>query len=170
MSRIAVSDRCLALLFALAVGATVPNVAAGQSAHPDSLEQWIRRGYVLGTPEARAVWRELGWSGAGFGFRSFAAREGSTGEAATESIQGFGRSMEYYRIRLDELHTRVEGDIGLAWGVHTEMFRLRGQPAESVRVRFSNTLRWDGQTWKNLLFHRDAQTFDANGRYVRTPH
>ena len=76
---------------------------------------------------------------------------------------------EYYRLYLNEVHTQVDGDIGLAWGVHTEVFKVRGQPAESVRVRFTNTLRWNGDTWKNLLFHRDAQVFDENGRYIRKP-
>jgi hypothetical protein len=77
--------------------------------------------------------------------------------------------MEYYRIRLDELHTSVDGDIGLVWGVHTEEFQIRGRTPEAIRVRFTNALRWDGQTWRNLLMHRDAQVFDASGRYIPRP-
>lgn len=133
------------------------------------MEQWIRRAYSLGTPESREVWRQLGWSAGGFGFRSFAARSDSGGSRFDESIAQFAASMEYYRIRLDEVHTRVDGNVGLAWGVHTEEFKARGRPAESIRVRFTNTLRWEGSGWKNLLYHRDAQPFDEHGRYVRPP-
>jgi hypothetical protein len=133
------------------------------------LEQWIRRGYVLGTPESRTIWRELGWNGVGFGFRSFAARQPASAAAATQSIDQFASGMEYYRITLNELQAKVDGDIGLAWGVHTEVFQVKEQPPESVRVRFTNTLRWDGRSWKNLLYHRDAQPFTANGRYIRAP-
>lgn len=140
-----------------------------QSARADSLEAWMRRGYALGNPGAAAVWREIGWNGVGFGFRSFAARKPMADDAAAQSIQGFGASMEYYRIALNELHVEVHGDIGLAWGVHTEEFKVKDQPAESVRVRFTNTLRWDGSTWRNLLYHRDAQPFDEKGVYIRSP-
>ena len=155
-------------VLAVALTAALVRPAAGQTARVDSLEAWIRRGYVLGTPESRETWRELGWSGVGFGFRTFAARGGADA-GFEQSIGQFAAMMEYYRIRLDELQTRVDGDIGLAWGVHTEVFQVKGQAPESIRVRFTNTLRWDGQGWKNLLYHRDAQSFAANGRYVRVP-
>jgi hypothetical protein len=156
-------------ILGLLASTTLTSPAAGQAPPADSLEQWIRRGYVLGTPESRDIWRELGWNGVGFGFRSFAARQPATGDAATQSINQFASAMEYYRITLNELQAKVDGDIGLAWGVHTEVFQVKGQSPESVRVRFTNTLRWDGWTWKNLLYHRDAQAFNANGRYIRAP-
>ena len=155
-------------VLAVALTAALVRPAAGQAARVDSLEAWIRRGYVLGTPESRETWRELGWSGVGFGFRTFAARGGADA-GFEQSIGQFAAMMEYYRIRLDALQTRVDGDIGLAWGVHTEVFQVKGQAPESIRVRFTNTLRWDGRAWKNLLYHRDAQSFAANGRYVRVP-
>jgi hypothetical protein len=75
--------------------------------------------------------------------------------------------MEYWHVTLDELHTSVVGGIGLAWGVHTEEFKMKDAPPETVRVRFTNTLRWDGQRWENLLYHRDAQVFGENGRYLK---
>lgn len=130
-----------------------------------SLEQWIRSGYGFswesGRPmpdEVRQVWSELGSGGVGYGFRSFEARAG-----APDSIP----SMEYWRVTLDELHTSVDGNIGLAWGVHTEEFKLRGQPPETIRVRFTNTLKWNGQRWVNLLYHRDAQLFGVSGTYLK---
>lgn len=158
----------LGTLLTVALNITLVSPAKGQASRADSLESWIRRGYVLGTPESRETLRELGWSGVGFGFRSFAARGGANA-GFEQSIEQFGASMEYYRIRLDELQTKVDGDIGLAWGVHTEVFQVKGQAPESIRVRFTNTLLRDGRAWRNLLYHRDAQAFDANGRYIRAP-
>lgn len=147
--------------------------ARAQVPGADSLARWIRSGYSLvvdsgvlqPTPLVREVWGELGWSGVGYGFRTHAARQPS----AVPSMEAFGSAMDYFRITLDELHTEVVGDIGLAWGMHTEEFRVRGQPPETVRVRFTNTLRWHGARWRNLLYHRDAQVFDAAGRYIRAP-
>lgn len=77
--------------------------------------------------------------------------------------------MESYRIRLDELHTKVDGDIGLVWGVHAEEFQVRGRSPEAIRVRFTHALRWEGHAWRNLLMHRDAQVFDSGGRYIPPP-
>ena len=148
--------------------------AQAQTPDADSLARWIRGGYALtvdsgGSPritsQVREVWGELGWSGVGYGFRTFSARRPQD----LPSMDAFAAVMDYYRITLDELHTEVWGDIGLAWGVHTEDFKLKGQSPESVRVRFTNTLRWDGTAWRSLLYHRDAQLFDQNGRYVRRP-
>ena len=156
-----------AITLSVMVASARPITAQAPAA--DSLAHWIRRGYDLAVPESRVIWRELGWNGVGFGFRTFAARQPSTEAATDQSIGLFATAMEYYRITLDDLQTKVHGDIGLAWGVHTEVFKVKGQPAESIRVRFTNTLRWDGTSWKNLLYHRDAQPFQANGRYVRTP-
>ena len=153
-----------------------PNTTAGQTPSTDSLEAWIRRGYSLSakdgktpdvTREVMEVWGELGWSGTGYGFRTFAARKAAPGASTEKGIQSFASIMDYFTIRLDELHSSVVGDIGLIWGVHTEEFRMKGRPAETVRVRFTNTLKWDGRSWKNLLYHRDAQVFDDRGRYVK---
>jgi hypothetical protein len=144
-------------------------MAIAQTPSAAALTEWVRRGYDLATPESRGIWRELGWSGVGFGFRTFAAREAASEEAFGQQLSGFAAMMEYYRIRLDELHTSVDGDIGLVWGVHTEEFQIRGRTPEAIRVRFTNALRWDGQTWRNLLMHRDAQVFDASGRYIPPP-
>ena len=148
-------------LVLVGLGALAPGGVTAQQANATSLEQWIRSGYefawAAGEPmreEVREVWSELGSGGVGYGFRTFQARE-----ARPETVP----VMEYWRVVLDELHTSVVGEIGLAWGVHVEEFRTEGGQPESVRVRFTNTLRWDGQGWKNLLYHRDAQAFEGVG-------
>ena len=174
--------RLLALLrsgsFLFVASFGLPTIVAAQVPSAASLEQWIRRGYSLTaadgktpevTPEVREVWGELGWSGIGFGFRTWAARQAAPNANTDEGIQSFASIMDYFTIKLEEVHTAVVGDVGLVWGVHTEDFKMKGQPPETVRVRFTNTLRWDGNRWKNLLYHRDAQNFDEKGRYVRAP-
>jgi hypothetical protein len=156
--------RFKALTF-LTLGLISPVAVSAQTITAASLEQWIRSGYEFswesGQPmqdEVRQVWSQLGWGGVGYGFRTFQSRRGTA-----DSVP----SMEYWRVTLDELHTSVVGDIGLAWGVHTEEFKVKGQPPDTVRVRFTNTLRWNGQRWENLLYHRDAQVFGENGRYLK---
>ena len=156
--------RFSALAF-LALGVTFAPPLSAQTITAASLEQWIRSGYGFswesGQPmpaEIRQVWGQLGSGGVGYGFRTFQAREGTP-----DSIP----SMEYWRVTLNELHTSVVGDVGLAWGVHTEEFRETGQPPETIRVRFTNTLRWNGQGWENLLYHRDAQVFGDDEKYLK---
>lgn len=138
-----------------------------------SLEQWIRSGFEFswesGQPmrdQVRQVWSQLGRGGAGYGFRTFQARGNTARSNSNQTSQALLPSMEYWRATLDELHTAVIGEIGLAWGVYTEEFKVKGQPPETVRVRFTNTLRWDEQGWENLLYHRDAQLFGEDGRYL----
>lgn len=138
-----------------------------------SLEQWIRSGFEFswqsGQPmrdEVRQVWSQLGRGGTGYGFRTFEARGDTAKSNSTQTSQVLLKSMESWRVTLDELHTSVVGEIGLAWGVYTEEFKVKGQSPETVRVRFTNTLRWDGQGWENLLYHRDAQLFEENGSYL----
>ena len=144
-----------------ALGALPPMGVAAQEATAASLEQWIRSGYEFaweaGEPmreEVRGVWSELGSGGVGYGFRTFQAREGPP-----ESVP----AMEYWRVMLDELHVSVVGEIGLVWGVHVEQFQVEGGEPEDVRIRFTNALRWNGEGWKGLLYHRDAQVFEESG-------
>ena len=135
----------------------LPSAAISQEVTAADLEEWIRSGYELnweaGQPmpdNVRAVWSQLGSGGVGYGFRTFGVRRGPP-----DSVP----HMTTWRVTLDELNTSVVGDIGLAWGVHVEEFTEQGKPRRVVRVRFTNTLRWDGQRWVNLLYHRDAQEF-----------
>jgi ketosteroid isomerase-like protein len=106
----------------------------------------------------------------GFGFRTAAWRDLSTrgGEAYLQMLEQFLDQMDYYRLDLEELHTSAEGDIGLAGGVHTEDFKVKGRPPERARVRFSLVLKKGAAGWQVLLFHRDIQPFDEEGRYPTT--
>ena len=135
--------------------------ASAQTATAASLEEWIRSGYEFSwksgetmPDEVRQVWSQLGSGGVGYGFRTFQARAG-----IPDSVP----SMEYWHVTLDELHTSLVEGVGLAWGIHTEEFKATGEAPQTVRVRFTNTLRWNGQQWENLLYHRDAQVFGDGG-------
>jgi ketosteroid isomerase-like protein len=109
-------------------------------------------------------------TGVGFGYRSRASRNlpasGSVGYI--EGIRQWYAQHDALRITFEELHTSVDGDIGVAWGVYIEEFQERGRPAERARVRFSQALRKDASGWHFILFHRDIQPFDDDGRYLRT--
>jgi hypothetical protein len=106
----------------------------------------------------------------GFGFRTYAPRSGEAlpPAAATQLLERFFDSLDYYRIIPDETNIVIDGDIALVWGYHIEEFKHKGLQEERVRVRSSSTLKrvGDGQ-WKTLLSHRDIQPFDENGRYIQ---
>jgi len=104
--------------------------------------------------------------GSGFGYRTRAPRAGQSREDEMAVIRTFLASAEYYRATLDEIHTAVDGDIGLAWGFFTEQFHVRGRAPEKVRIRFTTVLKREAGTWRQLLFHRDAQPFDDKGNYI----
>ncbi len=108
-------------------------------------------------------------SAAGFGFRSLAPR--GVGDTAAgfprELLEVFFASMEYYNLRLDEIHTSVHDNVGVAWGFHTEEFQRRGMEPEAYRVRFSFTIiRGEDGELRQVLSHRDIQPFGDNGGYV----
>ena len=139
------------------LGLALPSAAISQEVTAADLEEWIRSGYEFNweagqqmPDEVRAVWSQLGSGGVGYGFRTFDVRTGPP-----DSVP----RMTTWRVTLNELNTSVVGEIGLAWGVHVEEFTEQGKPRRVVRVRFTNTLRWDGQRWVSLLYHRDAQEF-----------
>ena len=83
-----------------------------------------------------------------------------------KALQRLREQFEYRRMDLEELNTSVESDIGLAWGIGTEFFKMKGRPEEHARVRFSLVLKKSAAGWKVLLDHRDAQPFDKEGRWV----
>lgn len=95
-----------------------------------------------------------------------AARSAIPKSAGIEKLRSFLASLEYDRPTLDELHTAVDGDIGLAWGSYTEDFKVRGRAPEKVRARFTLTLKHDTSGWRPLLYHRDIQPFDEKGGYI----
>lgn len=101
----------------------------------------------------------------GFGFRSLKARSAETPLSTyRETVKSFFDLMENFRIELNEMQTAVDGDIGLAWGFHTEDFKMKGRAPEKVRVRFTRTLKYERNGWRTLLYHRDIQKFDESGR------
>jgi ketosteroid isomerase-like protein len=106
----------------------------------------------------------------GFGFRDLQPRQAERPlPAYKDALKAFFATKDYYRVELNELHTEVNGDVGLAWGFWTEEFNDKGQDPEKVRVRFTMTLKYDSNSWRTLLFHRDIQKFDERGRYLRDP-
>lgn len=159
-----------ALLLAMAVQ---PAVAAGsldaQAPTAAEVEARTRASFAAwnsGDP-ARIV-AASGMGGVGFGYRTEAARPAPSPEALLAVIEAFFASMEYFRIVGEEIHTAVDGDVGLAWGTFTEQFQVRGREPEEVRVRFTSTVRKGPDGWRQLLAHRDVQRF-VDGRYVPVP-
>lgn len=98
--------------------------------------------------------------GIGFGWRTKDPRVGESREYQLETIRPFFATVEYYRITDEEIHTAVDGDVGLAWGFFTEDFQVRGRAPEKIRVRFTTVFKREGGRLRQILFHRDAQSFD----------
>jgi hypothetical protein len=153
-----------AFLFALTSGQSL----AAQEPRRESLEQHVRELYGAWASGDPAKVAAIDDTAPGFGYRQRSARSVRTPSAYLESLKAFFGSLNYYRISIDELQTDVTGDVGLAWGVHTEEFQVKGRRAEKVRVRFTMTFRYEGQRWRTLLYHRDIQPFDKDGTYI--PH
>ncbi len=105
--------------------------------------------------------RSTGWSGVDA--HDVAAR---SVDAFREPMKRWFDSMEYYHCTIEELHTSVEGGIGLGWGIYVEDFKIKGRPAEKARVRFTQVLKTDGKHRRTLLSHADIQPFDEHGRYL----
>lgn len=150
--------------------AFVPTRVRAQEVTPADVERQIRAS--LSAWNARDPVRIVDTPGLssdfgfGFGYRARAPRAGATRENQLVTVREILASLEYNRATLDELHTAVDGNIGLAWGFFIEEFRVRGRAPETVRVRFTTTLKWEHGKWRQLLFHRDAQPFDDKGNYI----
>ena len=86
-------------------------------------------------------------------------------EALRDPITRFFARVEYYRTDLTDLHTLVDGEVGLAWGTWDEIFKPTNGPPEKAHVRFTETYKRDGTTWRSVLYHRDIEPFGADGRY-----
>jgi ketosteroid isomerase-like protein len=103
----------------------------------------------------------------GLGFRSISWRDHRiNGEEGLRLWNEWIAAHEYYNVELEEIHTSVEGDIGLAWGFHIEDFKCKGQPPEWVRVRFSVVYKKKDENCIPVLYHRDIQPFDETGKYL----
>jgi hypothetical protein len=105
--------------------------------------------------------------GFGFGYRTRDARPPyPSKEAYLEATRSWLASIVHYRTEIDEIHTGVDGDMGIAWGLYHEEFQTRGGEPEIVRGRFSEVMKRDGSTWSTLFYHRDATPFDSRGVYA----
>jgi ketosteroid isomerase-like protein len=102
----------------------------------------------------------------GFGFRTTAWRGRLGVDTWVGMLKKWWDSLEYFRAELEELSTSSDGSVGFAWGFHGEKFKVKGRPDEQVRVRFSHVYKKDGDKWQCIMYHRDIQPFDEDGRYV----
>jgi len=103
----------------------------------------------------------------GFGFRTLQARRSD--RPYIDALNSFFANQDYYRIELNEVTAEVHGDTAVAWGFWTEDFKEKNRSPEKVRVRFTFTLKYEGNAWRTLLYHRDIQKFDEKGAYIREP-
>lgn len=130
----------------------------------ESLEAYLRNQYDA-FDKGRVDDIDAGWF-TGYGYRNSAPRAELDPAMIGQFNQMFFDMMDYYSISIDDLHCKVDGNIGLTWGYHSEDFQMKGHKPEKVRVRFSMTLKYDQDGWHVLMGHRDIQDFDANGMYI----
>ncbi len=160
--------RCVVMM--VLVSAALVCEARGQKLTPAEVERNFRAGieaWNSNDPAQIADSERLG--GFGFGYRTRDARiEDSTGsrERTIAAIKKFFADKDYFRITVNQIRTAVDGEIGLAWGFFTEEFQVRGRAPERVTVRFTSTVRKNKTGMRMLLYHRDAQPFDAEGHYI----
>jgi ketosteroid isomerase-like protein len=155
----------------LFVSAVATNAFAATVTPPGSVptasmvESWVRELVSAYTAHDIDTIVRLDPPSPGFGYRTLQSR--STSRPVQDLLSAFFSNMDYYRIELNEVHTAVDGDIGLAWGFFTEDFREKGRSPERLRVRFTQTLKYEPSGWRTLLFHRDVQPYDEHGLYLR---
>lgn len=100
----------------------------------------------------------------GFGWKSSAWRENSAGFKI--NYKQFFETFEHYTTDYPEIHTWSDGNIGLAWGICTESLQRKGDQPHKARMRFTFTLRKDSNGWHELMYHRDIQPFNEDGRWL----
>ena len=160
--------RFVVIMTALFLGSA--SLARAQKLSASDVENWQRADIsAWSSKDATRIVELEGPGGVGFGYRTTAARTFGTREEYLASIQQFFAAMERYRITQEEIHTAVDGDIGLAWGFFTEDFQIRGRAPEKVRVRFTVAIKREAGGWRQLVFHRDVQPFDEKGAYIPVP-
>lgn len=141
------------------IAALFAPVAFTQQPSRADVERYVRASLAAwntGEPE-RITRADSG--GTGFGYRSREPRAERPQERRVSQVRAFLEALDYFRITIDQIQTSVDGDVGLAWGFFTEEFQRKGGTPQKVSVRFTETLRRDGQGWRRLLYHRDAQAF-----------
>ena len=109
------------------------------------------------------------WGFLGYGYRARDARLPPPEGERVNALAAFFSSLEYYRFSDVDMHVLVDADTAIMWGCFTEHFKHKSLDPEVVRVRLSSTaVKRDGE-WRVIWGHRDAQEFDADGRYLRRP-
>jgi ketosteroid isomerase-like protein len=158
----------VALALVFSVQAQIPERAQGIT--PSDVEQQVRASLAAwNAGDLDRIVDTPGLSnndGIGFGWRTKDPRVGESREYQLETIRPFFATVEYYRITDEEIHTAVDGDVGLAWGFFTEDFQVRGRAPEKIRVRFTTVFKREGGRLRQILFHRDAQSFDDQSNYI----
>ena len=152
-------------LLGSAISADAGFATAASVPTPQTVEAWVRAWVAAWTAHDAAELLRLDPPAPGFGYRDLQPRSGD--RPLGDALRTFFAGMDYYRIDLNEIHTAVDGETGLAGGFLTEDFKEKGRAPEKLRVRFTQTLKYKPNGWRTLLFHRDVQPFDQQGKYLR---
>ncbi len=145
----------------------LPQSGAAQTPTASMVERHIEAIVAAYTAHDSEAIARLDPAAPGFGFRTLQARRSD--RPYVDALNSFFANQDYYRIELNEITAQVDGNAAVAWGFWTEDFKEKNRSPEKVRVRFTFTLKYDGNRWRTLLYHRDAQKFDEKGVYLRSP-
>jgi ketosteroid isomerase-like protein len=164
--------RCFAWLFTIVpfVIVSATETATAQTITPSMVESQMNTWLAAWASNDPEVIARVDPPSNGFGARALQLRPAEMSLSTwLDQIKAFFATKEYYRAEFNELHTAVDGDIGLAWGFYTEDFKDKGRTPEKLRIRFTTTMKYEPNGWRTLLYHRDIQQFDERGRYLRSP-
>jgi ketosteroid isomerase-like protein len=150
------------LLLAIATGSAI-----AQPLSPSMVESHLREWIAAWASNDPAKIVKVDPPIDGFGVRTLQARSDDTPEGTYLTIiKSFFTGLDYYRVELNQVQTKVDGNIGLAWGFCTERFKRKGHRPEVLRIRFTRTVKYDHGRWQTLLHHGDIQRFDEKGNYL----
>ncbi len=121
----------------------------------EATRQWFQAYVDRDYRKAAAIEsRAFGWARDSRGFRDIRAIGEDAYLQAVEQAMG---GLESYRAEIEEIHTAVEGEVGMAWGVLSEEYKEKGRRPWRRRSRFSHVMVREEADWRMLLFHRDVQ-------------
>src|SRR5437867_519756 len=148
-----------------------PHLGAAQANRPeDDLAEFIRGMWRrFNSRNVDSIVLQGSHEGIGFGWRGQAWRTSQWGGVSAEELRKNSAEMlrqqlerdfaswDYYHVDVTDLHTAVDGDIGLAWGTYNESFKPKNGAPETAHVRYPETYKRDGNPWRSLLYHRDIE-------------
>lgn len=154
---------CLAMLFALAVPATLGAQAQEDPAHAqlralrdDMVDAMNKRDLnrLLSHlhPDVVVTWQNAEVSRKPEGVRSYISR---MLEGPNSVVESFTTAPT-----VDELTILYGGDSGVAFGSSRDSFRLRSGQSFELTSRWTATVVNDGGSWKIAAFHSSASLFD----------